>query len=274
MNRLYHIKKNGVSAGTLADDPDELLRRLPDGFYTTFRTLGEKQKVVGLSKHLARLYEPAATAGIPVPLNEKNLRAHLAAWLAAYPAEEARIRLHLTMSGDLYVLLTPFSPLPSRFYEAGVPVITVPFLREDPERKRSAFLRERASLLSRVRAAGAYEGLMVARGRIWEGLSSNFFYVQGEKLGTANHNVLRGVTRAAVLRLAREMDIPRRYRALPLAELPAITEAFLCSSSRGVVPIVQIDDKPVGAGRPGPLTRRLMAAYTASQERLAEPINL
>lgn len=272
MNRLYHINARGSVAAAPVEAPENLLRRLPTGFYTTFRTLQGKRKVVGLGEHLARLYEPAHQFGIPTPWDARQLRARLAAWLADYPAEEARVRLHLAKEGDLYVLLTPFTPLPSRLYEEGVPVITLPLLRKDPERKRSAFLRERARVLSQVRSAGAYEGLMTARGRIWEGLSSNFFYVQGEKLGTANRNVLRGVTRAVVLHLAREFHIPRRYRALPLDELDTIHEAFLCSSSRGLLPIVQIDGRPIGAGRPGALTRRLMTAYAAAQNRLAERI--
>ncbi len=260
-----------VRAGA-EDSLDDLARDWPDGLYTTFRTLDGGRKVVGLSRHLARLYGPAEALGIRPRLRPTALRRRLAEALSALDGEEARVRLHLSHEGRFYLAWQPFRPPPERLYRQGVTALTVRLARPEPQLKRSDFARQRAPLLAQVQAQGAYEGLIVRRRRIWEGLTSNFFYVAAGQLGTAARGVLPGVTRAALLQLAREMGLPRRYRALPLDELPHIEEAFLCSSSRGLLPIVRIDGRPVGQGRPGPLTRRLLAAYRAQQLRLAEPI--
>ncbi len=255
-------------------DLNALARDWPPGLYTTFRTLDGGRKVVGLSRHLERLYGPAAELGIEPRLEATALRRRLAQTLAEGLDEggEARLRLHLGGDGRFYLAWQPFTPPPVWVYRRGVTAITLNVPRPQPHYKRSDFARRRAPVLAQVRAVGAYEGLIRRRGRIWEGLTSNFFYVQGGALGTAARGVLPGVTRAAVLRLARECGLPRRYRALPLRELPALEEAFLCSSSRGLVPIVAIDGQPVGEGRPGPLTRWLAIAYRRQQARLAEPL--
>jgi branched-subunit amino acid aminotransferase/4-amino-4-deoxychorismate lyase len=96
-------------------------------------------------------------------------------------------------------------------------------------------------------------------------MTSNFFYVVERDniplLGTARHDILLGVTRTMVIRLARGRGVEVRYRALKLDQLPAVKEAFLTSSSRGVVPVIRIDNQTVGQGRPGKFTRMLMADY-------------
>ena len=107
-----------------------------------------------------------------------------------------------------------------------------------------------------------FEALLVRNEFILEGMSSNFFYVKGDGiLGTAQKNILLGVTRRTVLRVARGSGIDIAYRALKREQVPALDEAFLTSSSRGIVPIVQIDDLPVGEGRPGSVTNRLSRLY-------------
>ncbi len=274
MKKAWRITSHTVQALPVPEDAslDDLSHAWPQGFYTTFRTVDGARKVVGLSLHLARLYEPARASGVPIARAEGELRRVLDALLAAWRPGEARVRLHLATDGTFYLAIESFRPPPERLYEQGVSAVTVPFRRESPRLKRSDYVEARRSALERVRQAGAYEGLITHNGRIWEGLSSNFFYVRDGVLGTAKHNVLPGVTRAVLLRLARRLGIPRRYRALPVADLPFIAEAFLCSSSRGPVPIVRVDDVPVGEGVPGPLTRRLLTAYRQEIRRIGESI--
>ncbi len=256
-----------------ADSLAEVGADWPDGLYTVFRTLAGGGKVVGLEQHLARLYQPSARLGIVPRLTPLALRRQLAQALSALSAgEEARVRLHLAADGRFFVAWQPFRPLPWSWYRHGVKVCTCSLHREEPSIKRSAFIRQRQAALTAVQAFGAYEGLMVHRGRILEGLTSNFFYVKNGVLCTAARGVLPGVTRASVLRLARAMGLPRCYRALRVQEVGAIEEAFLCSSSRALLPIVQIDEQPVGNMRPGKLTWRLLRAYCQQQEALAEPI--
>ena len=113
---------------------------------------------------------------------------------------------------------------------------------------------------------------MLHEGRILEGLTSNFFHVKNGRLGTAQHGVLKGVTRHEVLQVARIDGIEIFYEALPFAEIGKIGEAFLTSSSRGIVPIVEVDGIQIGSGAVGPLTKRLMQLYQADVEQRIEVI--
>ena len=89
---------------------------------------------------------------------------------------------------------------------------------------------------------------------------------------TAGEDILFGITRSVVLDLAREADVPVEERKIHVDTVPALKEAFLTSSSRGVVPIVQIDDHRIGDGEPGDITRTLMHRYAAHIDDVTEPI--
>jgi branched-subunit amino acid aminotransferase/4-amino-4-deoxychorismate lyase len=127
---------------------------------------------------------------------------------------------------------------------------------------------ERRSILK----SGIFEALMVHRDRILEGLTSNFYAVSAGKIITARDEILLGVTRRTVLRLARANGIGIEYRPLRVDELPLIDEAFITSSSRGVVPVVEIEGQPVGAGQVGEVARLLRRAYDEYVLRAAENI--
>jgi branched-chain amino acid aminotransferase len=103
-------------------------------------------------------------------------------------------------------------------------------------------------------------------------MTSNFFYVIGNTVFTAQKDILLGVTRTMVIRAARGRGVEVRYRALELSQLPAVKEAFITSSSRGIVPVIQIDDMQVGQGRVGRITKELMRAYEDYVNRKAEKI--
>lgn len=246
---------------------DAVTQRLPEGFYTTFRTFDRKARVLGLRRHLKRLYPPGFRAAVP----ELTLRQALRTVLARFPEAEARVRVLMTEQA-CYLLLEPLPTWSPEIYTQGVAVITAPLRRPRPWEKRSAFIAETTQLRERLAREGKFEIILAACGHLREGMTSNFFWVREGILFTARGGILPGVTRWAVLQVARRLGIPRKYRMLPWTEIPTIHEAFLTSSSRGVVPIVNIDGLPVGDGRPGPITRRLMEAYAAYVDRAAEPI--
>ncbi len=256
---------------------DAITRQLPDGLYTTFRTYGGRARVIGLRAHLARLYEPCAGLGITPVLPVDVLRRMLAVLLAGYPAEEARVRLVLTVRGDpdaLYAALEPLQPPVRSVYEHGVRVATVAQLgRENPALKRTAFISASQGERTHLAQEHIYEGLLVRNGRILEGMTSNFFYVSSSgEVGTAGRNVLMGVTRSLVIVAARKAGLSVCYRALAVKQVTGIREAFITSSSRGVVPVVSVDDVQIGGGSPGPITRDLIRQYEALAVRRAEVI--
>jgi branched-subunit amino acid aminotransferase/4-amino-4-deoxychorismate lyase len=117
---------------------------------------------------------------------------------------------------------------------------------------------------SRAAARGALEGVYVERdGTVSEGTTSNLFVVRRGALTTAplHDGCLPGVTRSAVLRLAAQAALEVRVRPLPVRELHAADEMFLTASTLEVMPLVRLDGRPVGDGRPGPVTRLLQERY-------------
>ena len=91
-------------------------------------------------------------------------------------------------------------------------------------------------------------------------------------MGTARNNILLGVTRKTVIDLAREQGLRVKYQPLERDQLAAFDEAFITSSSRGIVPVVQIDKVTIGQGSPGPITKQLLAVYDAYVIEKAERI--
>jgi branched-chain amino acid aminotransferase len=251
---------------------DAITRQLPQGFYSTFRTFDGGKRVLGLQAHLQRLYEPAAMQQINVSVTADRLRKDLAGILLGY-SDEVRVRLILTKEGQFYVVIEALKPLPSEIYLHGVKVVTLEVQRENPRLKSTAFISSSKSERAEISRRNIFEALLVHNGSILEGMTSNFLYVRDGKLGTARHNILLGVTRRTVLRVARRSGVEILYKALKLEQIPALSEAFLTSSSRGIVPIIQIDDIRVGEGSPGPMTSDLMELYSKYVVQHAEPIH-
>ncbi len=268
----YRLAPNGlIPLNFSAASLDEMTRQLPDGFYTTFNTLTQGMQVLGLKTHLCRLYDPACALGLHPPVDEKELRALIAELAKQNLPDESRFRLILTKGNktELYIGVERFAPLPKTIYENGVKVISANLARQDPRAKGTDFISQSAEQRKQVRGE-IFEVLLTHRGRILEGMTSNFYAVVSGNVITAQNRILLGVTRRAVLRLAKGEGMRVIYRAPSLSE--RFDEAFLTSSSRGVVPIVSIDGNSVGRGRVGKWTKRLSAAYWAYVEKAAEEI--
>ncbi len=124
-----------------------------------------------------------------------------------------------------------------------------------------------------ARAAGAYEAWLVDRdGYVTEGSSTTAWIVDGEgRLVTRDlsHAILPGVTRRVTLAAAADAQIPIIERHFTPEEASRAREAFLSAASAGIIPIVAIDGKPVGDGKPGPVTRRLQELYLAAAAKKA-----
>jgi branched-chain amino acid aminotransferase len=250
---------------------DAITRQLPQGFYTTFRTFEGGKRVLGLRAHLRRLYQPATLRQVSPSISIDNLRNELADLLQAYPAE-ARVRIMMASDGQFFLALEPLEPLPPEIYSHGVKVISTTLERQDPRLKSTAFISSSRDARMKIMQAKVFEALLVRNGRILEGMTSNFFYVKEGKLGTARRDILLGVTRQTMLRVGRGSGLEIVYKPLKLGQIQALDEAFLTSSSRGIVPIVQIDEVAVGEGSPGVVTKDLFAAYKVYIKRFAENI--
>lgn len=263
---LFELDDAGVPALVPPETP------LPQGAYTTLRTY-HGRRVLRLEQHIARLTRSVELQGSPAALHETRLRAGLAAVLARAGFDDTRLRVTFAPP-RLFIAAARFEPLPHELYEAGVACATVPLRRDNPHAKDTRFLATAEAARARL-PEKTHEGLLVDDAGdapcILEGLSSNFFGVIDGALRTEGARVLEGVTRSIVLELAAPLA-EVRMQAVRRDELPRLGEAFITSVSRGVLPVVCIDGRAVADGRPGPLTRALVARLFELVEREARDI--
>ncbi len=247
-------------------------RRLPSGAYTTFRTYNAN-RVLCLDVHLDRLETSARLLGFPLSVDRLLLRRGLSRVLLRHAYSESRLRVTLALpAGDVFITIEPFTPLAETVYHSGVRAVTRTMHRHLPRAKNTDFIvpsREMKHALP----PDVFEVFMCASsGEISEGFTSNFFAVKGGVLYTAGAGVLEGITRRIVLDIAPRV-IPVHLKPIHRQELGRLEEAFLTSSSRELVPVVEIDGQPIGIGRPGPVTSRLLHRYRAFVRRVAQPLS-
>jgi branched-chain amino acid aminotransferase len=247
---------------------------LGDGLFETMRAYGGR--VFRLRAHLERLRSSAARLGIPVP---PDLEDAVRATLAASGLDSAAVRLTLTRGpgGDglalpeparptVVITVRPYAPAERWYVDGARAVFSRGRLNEHAltaGMKRLGYL-DQVTAQAEARAAGADEALFLdTAGHLAEGAASNLFLVAGGTLWTPplSCGVLPGITRSVVIELAEAAGIPVREEPLAPGALRDASEAFLTSSLREVVPIVAIGGDPVGNGRPGPLTLRLLELY-------------
>ncbi len=176
------------------------------------------------------------------------------------------------------VVVQPLQGPPARAYAEGVAAAFVGVRRAspaaiDPTAKTGAHLPN-VLAVREARQRGAYEALLLdERGAVTEGSSSNVFAVRGGRVATPplGAGILEGVTRGVVLRLAREVGVPAEEAPLRPEDLEAADEVFITSTAREIVPVTRLGDRAVGAGRPGPVTRRLHDAF---RRRAGGPVSL
>ena len=161
-------------------------------------------------------------------------------------------------------------PPPTRVFEHGVQIALVGITRNHPgsvnPRIKSNNLLNNALAMQEALRRGGFEALMKNyKGEIVECSQSNFFVVKQGVLATPplDAGLLAGVTRAFVLDIAKACRLECEERPLFEGDLDTADEAFLTSTTREVVPVVRVDDRVIGAGRPGPVTRQLLAEFRA-----------
>lgn len=255
-----------------ADSLAEAALADPEGVYTVARTY-DQDKVVLFDAHLDRLEDSAEREGLSVHLDRPRIRRVLKDLVQAAGFPETRMRLTVPKDAPdvLSVALERLPPLPDSYRQDGVKAVSVVFARSHPRVKSNRLEGLRAQVRSRM-PDYAYEGLITGpRGEILEGLSSNFYAISGGVLRTADTFVLHGISRQIVLAVA-EGRLPVQLDPIAQADIPETDEAFMSSSSRGILPVVEINEMRIGNGRPGGVTRELMASYDAWVDSHCEPL--
>jgi branched-chain amino acid aminotransferase len=260
-----------------------------DGVYETLRTYSGRPFL--LDRHLARLRASAARLGIEVSRSDESLARELDLVLSRARNTESYIRFIVTRgAGDMSyrfdrvkgptvaIVVKPYEPLPDRHYTDGVPVIISSIRRNHPRALdpaiKSCNLLNSILSVREAQAAGAVEPILLNdAGDVAEGASSNVFIVKDGAALTPplSAGILAGVTRALLLELCAGLGVPAREETLRVADLIGADEAFLSSTIKEVAPIATIDGKPVGGGRPGPVTLRLLQGFREYARRVSVP---
>ena len=122
-----------------------------------------------------------------------------------------------------------------------------------------------------AKAAGCDDAWMVEDGHVTEGTSNNAYIIKGDTIITRHlgNEILHGITRAAVLRFAKEAQMQVAERSFTIAEAQDADEAFITSASTFVMPVVEVDGEPVGTGKVGPIATRLREIYLEESRKVA-----
>ena len=165
----------------------------------------------------------------------------------------------------IYISVARFTPY-AELAETGAAAISHPDLRWARCDLKTLNLLPNVLASQAAKEQGAFEAMLVRDGFVTEGAKTNFFGVVNGYLRThpVDNHILPGITRSVLRDLARELRIELEERPISVEEIPRTTELFLTGTTTDVMPIVQLDGKPVGTGKPGELTRRLQKVLAES----------
>jgi branched-chain amino acid aminotransferase len=252
-----------------------------DSVYEVLRTYAGRAFEPG--RHFRRLRTSAARLGIALPAPDASLLDQVDGLLARAGAGESYIRIIVSrglgdcsynferVQGPTVVMIQkPLPPYPAWHYEDGIKVAAVGVRRNHPRALdpaiKSSNLLNNILAVREAQSRGAEEPVLLNQeGFLAEGASTNVFLSRGGTLFTPplSAGILAGITREVVIERLPGLGIPFREEPLHLEDLLGADEAFMTSTTREVVPVKQVDETPVGSGRPGPLTRRVIGDFRA-----------
>jgi len=263
-----------------------------EGVYETLRTYNGQPFL--FERHMRRLRNSAGMLALSIPLTDTQIDLRFretmrAAGLGDAADREAYIRILVTRGiGELtydpaatptpsvVIIVKPNVDPPQEVFEHGVKVSLVGVVRNHPDTVnpliKSNSLLNNALAMQEALRRGAFEGVMRNyKGELAECTQSNLFIVKDGAALTPpiDAGLLPGITREFLFEIGAASGIPVREAVLRDADLLGADESFLTSTTREVVPIVQVDDHTIGTGTPGPITRALLDAFRLGARALA-----
>jgi len=232
--------------------------------------------------HLERLEKSARGIGLELPMSLEAIEEEAWKVIEKNPPVDAGLRFMITggtsskdflvsdTTTTLIILFHPTKPYPEPIYAEGMRAITTSTLRLYPHVKSNCYLPA-IMAMREAGKRGVHDALYVnGEGGVLEGTTCNAFFVKNGTLITDDSDlIIKGVTRDVVLEIAKDLAV--EFRAMPLSELSSCDEAFLTSSVKDCVPLVQVDDEKIGCGRPGPVAKMLRERFRSYvQEFLAK----
>ncbi len=246
-----------------------------DGVFEGMRIYGGK--VFRLQQHLVRLWQSAASIGLQLPISQKQMTEDVNKTVAKNDLEDGYIRLLVTRgSGSLgldpnrcsnpqvIIIADKITLYPDELYQNGLELVTAATIRNHPSAlsPRIKSLNYLNNIMAKVEGlnAGCVEALMLNhKGEVAECTGDNIFIVRAGKLLTPpiDAGILEGITRNAVLELASEAGIETFEVPLTRHDIYTADECFLTGSAAEVIAAVKLDNRVIGSGAPGPITKQL-----------------
>ncbi|MCC6169202.1 MAG: aminotransferase class IV [Caldilineaceae bacterium] len=250
------------------------------GVFDLLRTYGYSP--FRLRDHLLRLQRSATAIGIALPWSLGDLERIVLDTYARNRVADASIRIVVTggpssnmmtpqNNPSLVVMVQPIAPSPVRCYTHGCKATTTRIERIMPTVKSLNYIGA-IMAVSEAGKSGAVEAIYRdAYDHLTEGTRANFFVFKGNHLITPGEGILQGITRQAVLEAAPpEFDVIEA--PIPYADLATVDEAFLTSTTKEVLPVVQVDDIRIGSGEVGPRTQRVMQLFANYARAVGQPV--
>lgn len=235
------------------------------------------RKLLDEALHLKRLQRSLKELEITAPMSISELKQIVRELLTRNSELHGSVYIQITRGVALRNHLFPQDARPSIMMtvnppkfpkreevQQGVKVVTMPDLRWGRRDIKSISLLPNVIAREQAHRAGAREAWLIGPdGYITEGSISNNFLVIGGRIVThpADHDILGGITRDVVLRLARKAGMKVEEKPFTLKQIAKAEEAFLTSTTSNVLPVVKVDGRNIGSGRPGEVTKQLLALY-------------
>jgi len=251
-----------------------------DGVFEGIRSYD--RRVFKLSEHIDRLLESAQSIMLKVPLDKEQLIKAVTQTLKANKLDNAYIRLVITRGeGDLgldprkcykgasiIIIADKIALYPEKLYREGLAIVTVPTVRNLPEALNPQIksLNYLNNILAKIEATncGSDEAIMLdSLGYVAECTGDNIFVVKNGGLYTPPQcmGTLRGITRDSILEIARKAKMPAHEHVITRHEVYISDECFLTGTAAEIIPVVKVDGRVIGNGKPGKLTLALMKKF-------------
>ena len=250
-----------------------------DGVFEGIRLYGGN--IFRLEEHLERLEYSAKAIMLELPLTRDEIRVATCETCRQNGLTDAYIRLVVTRGvGDLglapwlcpkptiFIIASKISLYPKEHYDNGLAIVTVPTRRIGPASLPPAIksLNYLNNILGKIEAKlfGALEAIMLnEQGYVAECTADNVFIVHKGTIITpaASQGALKGITRGAVIDIAAELGVPLQESDMTRYDIWCADECFLTGSGAEVIPVVKLDGRVIGSGKPGPITHRVLEAF-------------
>ena len=257
-----------------------------DGVFEGVRSYN--RLVFKLKEHIDRLFESAQSICLEIPLTKERLVKAVRDTLRVNKLDNAYIRLIVSRGeGDLgldprkckgnasvVIIADRIALYPQKLYKEGMEIITVPTIRNLPEALNPQIksLNYLNNILAKIEAinCGYEEAIMLdSLGYVAECTGDNIFIVKRNELYTPPQcmGTLRGITRDTILEIASKKGIGVHEHVIPRHEVYIADECFLTGTAAEVIPVVKVDGRKIGSGKPGSLTLRLIREFRKSTKR-------